>query len=82
MKAGTRTQRPALRLGDTVGYSAAWLRGPGGYSHILGARRGTVADLCTVGGALFVRVLWHDCDELRLVAASNLARPGTVAFSD
>ena len=75
-----------LEIGDTVAYSAAWLRSTGQITGDAGRRRGKVVAHGPIDPARFVTVAWeggaycdeHDCVDScpRPVAIGNLAKPG------
>jgi hypothetical protein len=66
-----------LRVGNRVAYSAAFARVLGSYE--LATRRGKLASLDA--GRPFGFVLWDD-GESQHVALQNIAKVGSVAFSD
>lgn len=69
----------SVQVGDRVGYSAHFLHSISA-DYEVAQRRGDVTALERDGR--FVRVLWDDQRDTQLVAASNVARVGSVRFSD
>ena len=72
------SQALALRVGDHVGYSAAWLRSVG--AHGLGSLRGQIVELSPVGSMTLARIEW-DGEAPERVNVANLARVGGTGWS-
>lgn len=73
--------RDEITVGDTVAYSAAFGRSIGLDFDAMAAR-GTVTGLEMVGSAMIATVDWHGAELPGRILTANLARPGTVRFSD
>ncbi len=72
----------SFNAGDRVAYTASFVRGVGGSLLSIAQRRGIVSTVST-DNARTVTVQWDDePEEHKLVLSCNLARVGSVAFSD
>ncbi len=68
-----------LKIGDRIGYTAAFVRMMGG-GYDIGQIRGTVSDIGTFGEATLITFKTED-GECRALA-SNLCKVGSVQFGD
>jgi hypothetical protein len=75
-----RTQ--AIRIGDQVGYSHAFLKSTGQHTGIVPFARGKVTDLTVFGSATLAIVAWDTPDMPERVNVANLARVGSLAHGD
>jgi hypothetical protein len=75
-----------VRLGDTVGYSAHYLRSTGQHVGPAAVRRGVVVSIKPIDSRrATVYVRWDDLDpteDAQAVLSSNLSVPGTLRFGD
>lgn len=69
---------PQFNIGDTVAYSAAFLRSTGQMTGRAGSRRGTIADFEGNRDWTLAIVEWRD-GTLSRVNIHNLAKPGANA---
>lgn len=74
----------AVLVGDRVGYTARFLRSVGGgIKTAADDRRGVVVEIEPQRHTDIARVRWDDAEhELQRVLVCNIARVGTVRFSD
>lgn len=70
-----------IKVGDRIGYSAHFLSSIGGDLE-LSERRGTVKALEQRGRASTALILWDDMPSIQRALVSNIARVGSLAFSD
>ncbi len=69
--------KPELKVGDKVGYSAAFLRSTATYTGSLPQARGTITKLEPLGECTLATVSWDIEDIPERVLVANLAKVGT-----
>lgn len=75
-----RTQ--AIKIGDRVGYSHAFLQSTGQHTGPVPFAKGTVTDLVPFGSATLAIVDWDTPDIPDRVNVANLARVGSLSYGD
>jgi hypothetical protein len=72
----------ALKIGDRVGYSAAFLRSTGQFTGRKPFLRGTIIGIEEIApGTQFAGVIWDCSLDPRKVNVKNIARVGSLAWS-
>lgn len=71
----------ALKVGDRVAFSVAFLRNTGQVTGGTAAQRGTIKSMEPLGQRALCTVEWESGSESR-VLDSNLAKVGSLAFSE
>ena len=70
-------KRKPLAVGDTVAYTAQWLRSTGEYVGPLGHAKGHIVALDLLGGSLVLATVDWDTEEApNRVNVANLCKPG------